>query len=139
MPETTLDAAAQTELGKELTDRRDKFAEAYRASADLRARAETEPRVVLAERGLDALAPPGPDVRIVANTGDTIHFALPPDPNTEVADEALVNIAGGLCTGGAPAATPMTFGVNMWGGSSITTPSTYIAEGSTRGATSSGQ
>ncbi len=138
MPETTLDAAAQTELGKELTDRRDKFAEAYRASPDLRTRARAEPRAVLAERGLDVLAPPGPDVRIVADTGDTIHFALPPDPNTEVADEALVNISAGLCTAGH-SATPVTFGVNMWGGSSITTPSTYIAAGSTRGGTSSGQ
>ena len=114
------------------------LADAYRADADLRARAEAEPRAVLAERGLDVLAPPGPGVRIVADTGDTIHFALPPDPNTEVADEALVNISAGLCTAGH-SATPMTWGVNMWGGSSITTPSTYIAAGSTRGGTSSGQ
>ena len=71
------------------------LADAYRADADLRARAEAEPRAVIAENGLDTLAPPSADVRIVANTGDTIHILFPADPNTEVADEEFGNISGG--------------------------------------------
>ena len=71
------------------------LADAYRADADLRARAEADPRAVLAENGLDALAPPSADVRIVANTADTIHILFPADPNAEVADEEFGNISGG--------------------------------------------
>ncbi len=71
------------------------LADAYRADADLRARAEAEPRAVIAENGLDTLAPPSADVRIVANTADTIHILFPADPNTEVADEEFGSISGG--------------------------------------------
>lgn len=69
---------------------------AYHADADVRARAEAEPRAVLAENGLDALMPaPGVDVRIVADTGDVVHLPFPPDPNGEIADEDFGKLAGG--------------------------------------------
>lgn len=118
MPETNLDAAAQIEL----TNRMDEFTAAYHADAGVRARAEAEPRAVLVEYGLDALAPPGADVRIVANTGDTSHVMLPPDPNAEMSDEALTNIAGGFGTACAHAHDP----------------SCYVAAGSCADGTSSG-
>ena len=75
----------------------------------------------------------------MANTGDTIHFILPPDPNAQMSDESLLNISGGLCRGNSPPSMPACHGVRSWGGSSITDPSTYIADGATRGETSSGQ
>ncbi len=94
MSKATLGAAARVELASKMNE----FAEAYRADADLRARSEAEPRAVLAERGLDALAwPPGADVRIVADTGDTMHFMLPPDPNMDLTDDDLVSVSGGFC------------------------------------------
>ena len=80
----------------DLHDRIVKLATAYHADADVRARTEAEPRAVIAENGLDALAPaPGVDVRIVANTGDTIYIPFPPDPNGEIADEDFGKLAGG--------------------------------------------
>ena len=127
MTETTIDLAAATKIGNKLTHKMNELTEAYHADADLRARAAADPRAVLVERGLDELAPSGAEVRIVANTGDTVHFMLPPDPNAEVSDETLANVAGGSTF------APVTVA------SSNYSPSCYIADGSTRGATSSGQ
>ena len=44
---------------------------------------------------------PGVDTRIVANTTDTFHVVMPPDPNTEVSDEILSTVAGGSTAGTA--------------------------------------
>lgn len=88
MAETTLDVAAATALENELTEKMNEFTETYHASADLRARAAADPRAVLVERRLELPPPPpGAEVRIVANTGDTVHFMLPPGPNAEIADD----------------------------------------------------
>ena len=95
------------------------LADAYRADADLRARAEAEPHAVLAENGLDALAPPRADLRIVADTGDVVHIMFPPDPNAELADEDLGNMSGGWggCAQSAQSAgcggAPMCFS-SLW-------------------------
>ena len=70
-----------------------RFVRKYRESPELRLRAETEARTVLSEHGVSV--PPGPDVRIVANTPETRHFVLPPDPNATLADEDLTAVAGG--------------------------------------------
>ena len=136
MQETDLETA--TRIGRKLSHKKNEFTEAYHADADLRARAEADPRAVLVERGLDELAPSGAEVRIVANTGDTIHFILPPDPNAQMSDESLLNISGGFCGGISPPSTPPCHGVRTWGGCN-TTPSCYIADGATRDDTSSGQ
>ena len=125
MTETTIDLAAATRLGNELTDKMNEFAEAYRSNADLRTRAAAAPRAVLTERGLDALLPPpGAELRIVANTEDTVHFMLPPDPNAEMADEDLTSVSGGH------------FSREVW---QMIGGSCYIAPGATRGGDSSGQ
>ena len=124
MSETTLDAAQVERVNREVASKMDRFAEAYRANADLRARAEAAPRTVLAENGLDELAMPrGADVRIVADTEDTIHFMLPPDPNEELAEDDLVGVSGGV------------FSREVW---ELHGGSCYVAHGSTRGGTSSG-
>ena len=69
------------------------FTRKYREDPELRARAETEPGAVLAEHGI--AMPPQRDVRIVANTAETYHFVMPPDPNKFLADEDLEAVTGG--------------------------------------------
>ena len=65
----------------------------YRESTALRARAASEPHAVLAEHGVSV--PPERNVRIVANTAETVHLIMPPDPNATLADEQLAAVAGG--------------------------------------------
>ena len=72
------------------------FGDAYRADPALRARAEADPRGVLAERGLEI--PPAVDARIVANTGEVFHLVLPPDPNTALEENVLAAVSGGAAT-----------------------------------------
>ena len=72
------------------------FFRKYQESPELRARAEAEPRAVLAEHGIRM--PPGHDVRVVANTAETFHVVMPPDPNVALAEEDLAAVAGGFST-----------------------------------------
>ena len=76
---------------------REKFrlllSQAYHEDADFRSRCDADPRAALAERGFDA--PSWIDVRIVANTPETYHVVLPPDPNAALSDEDLNAVAGG--------------------------------------------
>ena len=53
---------------------------AYRTDPAFRARCEEDPGAVLAEEGVDL--PPGMEVRFVADAADTVHVAMPVDPNT---------------------------------------------------------
>lgn len=80
----------------------------WRRDPGLRARAASEPRETLVERGLDVPSD-GADMRIVANTGDVFHLVMPPDPNVDLVDSELSPVAGGSnCLGSAATAT--TFG-----------------------------
>ena len=47
----------------------------------------------LKAEGIDI--PLGCTVRILENTGKTIHFVLPPNPNAELSDAELETVAGG--------------------------------------------
>ncbi len=69
------------------------FTAQYRENPALRARADEEPRAVLAEHDIDV--PAGTDVRIVENTAETFNFIVPPDPNAVLADEDLSTVSGG--------------------------------------------
>ena len=69
------------------------FTRKYQENPELRARAETEPRAVLSEHGIRMS--PEHDVRIVANTAETFHLVMPPDPNSVLAEEDLAAVAGG--------------------------------------------
>lgn len=76
---------------------REKFrlllSQAYHEDADFRSRCDADPRAAVAERGFDV--PSWIDLRIVANTPETHHVVLPPDPNAELSDEDLKAVAGG--------------------------------------------
>ncbi len=76
----------------------DELADRYRNDADLRSRIDGGDVVdSLSELGI--VAPPGIEVRIVVNTPDTFHVAMPPDPNVDLSDEALSMVAGGKSAG----------------------------------------
>ena len=74
------------------------FTRKYQDSPALRARAETEPRAVLSEHGIRLSSEH--DLRIVANTAETFHVVIPPDPNVLLAEESLTTVAGGILGGG---------------------------------------
>ena len=69
------------------------FAWKYEGNPELRARADVEPRAVLSEHGIPM--PPKHDVRIVANTAETFHFIMPPDPSVALTEEDLAAATGG--------------------------------------------
>ena len=73
------------------------FTRNYQESPDLRARADVEPRAVLSEHGIQV--PPNQDVRIVANTAETFHLIMPPDPNAALAEEDLAAASAGFASG----------------------------------------
>ena len=66
---------------------------AYRTDPAFRARCEEDPGAVLAEEGVDL--PPGMEVRFVADAADTVHVAMPVDPNTPLSEEELAMAGGG--------------------------------------------
>ena len=69
------------------------FAQAYREDAEFRSRVDADPKAVMAEHNFDM--PPGVELRVEADTADTFHFVLPPDPNVALSDESLGMVAGG--------------------------------------------
>ena len=87
-----IDALVKSEKTVQFFD----FARKCQDSPELRARAEAEPRAVLSEHGIHV--PPEQDVRIVANTAETFHLIMPPDPNSVLAEEDLAAVAGGVRT-----------------------------------------
>ena len=90
-----------------------KIAERYRSEPDLRATLAGDAHRALTGMGL--LLPEGVEVRVHANTADTLYLVLPPDPNVELSDEALAAVAGGDSVGSA--GTVSTFGSipGTWG------------------------
>ena len=65
----------------------------YHSDPDLRDLADSDPVSLLAKYQIPL--PPHMDVRIVANTEETINFVMPEDPNKDLADEDLMAVAGG--------------------------------------------
>ena len=70
-----------------------KISELYHEDAGFRAAAESDARAALAGKGV-RIDGPG-EVRLAANTEDTVHVVFPPDPNAAVPDGALDGVAGG--------------------------------------------
>ena len=68
-----------------------------RNSPELRAELDADPRAFLTSRGMEF--PADADLRVVANTPEVFHLALPSNPNAAVSDEALSAVAGGTSTG----------------------------------------
>ncbi len=69
------------------------IADACRSDEDRLREVEERPKDVLREHGIDM--PVGVDVKVVLNTRDTFHLAMPPDPNQVLQDESLMAVAGG--------------------------------------------
>ena len=63
--------------------------------------------------------PAGVEPRIVANSDEVYHFALPSDPNATLGDETLAQMSGGAPTLGSAssAGTMSTFGCSTWASS----------------------
>lgn len=88
-------------------DRYESFADRYRGDPTLRARIVAgDLSEALSELRITPL--PETEMRIVANTGQVIHFVLPPDPNVDLTDETLESITGGATV--SSAGTAATFG-----------------------------
>ena len=80
------------------------FAERYWSEPDVRERIESgDLSEALEELGVSLQD--GAEARIVANTDEVVYFAMPPDPNTEIADEGLDAVAGGA---GTTSAVPLS-------------------------------
>lgn len=83
------------------------FAERLRADPDFRAEVEADPKSAVAALGVE-IPPHIDDVRIVENTGDTLHLVLPPGPDGVLSDDDLSGVSGGaagdrlVVTGGVP-------------------------------------
>ena len=66
---------------------------------DLKARFMSDPRIVLAEHGIEL--PDAIDVKVVENHDQTVHITLPvpPEGHHELSDEELTAAAGGFIVG----------------------------------------
>lgn len=77
------------------------LAERYRGDEELRARIDSgDAANALAEIGV--AVPPGAEVRVVENTDDVYHVAMPADPSAELSDRALAPVAGGSTADAVP-------------------------------------
>ncbi len=79
----------------------DEFQKAYgklvaKAWSDDEFKAEllSDPMKVFKENSIEV--PEGIEVRMVANTADTMHFVLPQEPSDELTDEQLEGTSGGI-------------------------------------------
>ena len=74
----------------------------YRDRPEVRAQLDADPRAFFAARGVDLQA--GTELRVVANTADVFHLAMPPNPNAALQDDSLEAVSGGT-----PHSTMSTF------------------------------
>ena len=65
----------------------------WREDAGFRAEVEADPKAALASRGLEIDG--SAEVRVVADTGDTVHFVFPSGPDAALPDGALDGVAAG--------------------------------------------
>ena len=79
----------------------DLFAACWKDDA-LKARFMSDPKAVLAERGIKM--PDNIDVKVVENADNTVHITLPmaPDGHEELSMEELSSVAGGFVPGEDP-------------------------------------
>ncbi len=76
-------------------------ADRYRSDEDFRVEIDkASGSEVYAAFGFDVPVT-GMQVDVVANTDEVVHFILPPDPNTGLADESLSAVSGGATAGSA--------------------------------------
>ena len=75
----------------------------YHSDPEFRKRLDEKPLESLEEVGFELI--PGVDVQVAADTRDLRHLVFPPDPNVELADEALGAVAAGSSAGSASSAS----------------------------------
>ena len=63
--------------------------------ADYKAKLLRDPRAALSEVGIEF--PAGKNVTVTENDGKNIQLSLPPKPEGEISDEALLTESGGIC------------------------------------------
>ena len=90
-----------------MTEQRNALAEIFAAcwkDEALKARFMSDPKAVLAERGIDV--PDNMNVNVVENSDNTVHITMPNEPTgaMDLSDEELRVAAGGA--GGADCNTP---------------------------------
>ena len=81
-----------------MTEQRNQLAELFAAcwkDEALKARFMTDPKATMAEYGIDV--PDGINVKVVENTGNTVHITMPMAPSgfQALSDSELENVAGG--------------------------------------------
>ncbi len=84
-----------------MTEQRNAMAKLFAAcwkDEALKARFTSDPKAVLAERGIDV--PDGIDVNVVENSDNTINITMPAVPNNsaDLSDEDMAAAAGGICS-----------------------------------------
>ena len=89
-----------------MTEQRNAMAELFAAcwkDEALKARFMSDPKAVLAERGIDV--PDNIDVNVVENSDNTVHITMPkaPDGAVDLSDEELASAAAGVCMSGKKA------------------------------------
>ncbi len=89
----------------EFQEKYDHFLSRVQGDPELRARMFAAPTDVLEEHGIGV--PPGVELRVVEDTAEVRHVALPPSLNAAVSDAAVEAVAGGsgdylVGTGGVP-------------------------------------
>ena len=71
------------------------FADRCRNDPEYRAKVHADPVAAIAEYGV-AVPDSVRDVRVVENTGDTVYYVFPADPNGAMSDDDLNWVAGGV-------------------------------------------
>ena len=84
----------------------------YHADPNYRRQVETDPVAAFREQGMEL--PSDIAVRVLANTDDTRYIIMPPDPNADLGDEMLANVAGGAGTAmGSFCTIPSTYSCHL--------------------------
>ena len=94
----------EAELHEHYSDALQSMANDCRDDPALRARVDQDPRSVFADRDLPF--PEDADVRVVRNSAEVFHLAMPPDPNAHLSDAMLESVsAAGARRGGVDGVT----------------------------------
>lgn len=78
----------------------------FQSDAAFRRQLETDGAGILAEYGFQI--PPGAVVKVVADSPGVQHIVMPPDPNTDLSEEMLEQVAGGSTLSSAGTAGTMS-------------------------------
>lgn len=91
------------------TPKERELAERLRDDMDFRAEFKADPKSAVVAVG-NSVPPDFLDIRVVEDTEDVVHFVLPPNPNSQLSDEYLSAVSGGICNIGI-----MTWGITCAG------------------------